>query len=230
MGLALVRFMVAVSGCAEWGGSLQLFAARLCILKTGRSPGKRENMKNVLSLSAAVAAFSILANVAGADPEAGYVDFGKFTPTSGSEFVEVNVNSNLITMVANFARKHEPEVAEALKGLKAIRVNVVGLNESNREDLEKRINSVRAQLDKAGWERLVTVIKDRDDVGVFMKTRGPEAVEGIVVTVLKGKDQAVFVNVVGDIRPDKLATVGERFNIEPLKHLPGKPKELSSKN
>jgi len=55
-----------------------------------------------------------------------------------------------------------------------------------------------------------------------MKTRGPEAVEGIVVTVLEDKGHAVFVNLVGDIRPDKLNTVGERFNIEPLKHLPGK--------
>jgi hypothetical protein len=36
---------------------------------------------------------------------------------------------------------------------------------------------------------------------------------------MQGDGHAVFVNVVGDIRPEKLAMVGERFNIEPLKHL-----------
>ena len=48
---------------------------------------------------------------------------------------------------------------------------------------------------------------------------GSEAVEGLVVTVLEGKRQAVLVNVVGDIRPEKLALIGERFHIEPLKKI-----------
>jgi hypothetical protein len=41
--------------------------------------------------------------------------------------VEVNVNSNLIAMVTSLA-KDEPEVTEVLKGLKSIRVNVLGVN------------------------------------------------------------------------------------------------------
>jgi hypothetical protein len=125
-------------------------------------------------------------------------------------------------MVTNLA-KDETEVTEVLKGLKSIRVNVLGVNQENREDLQNRIQSVRSQLDQGGWERVVTVMNGKDDVGVYMKTRGPEAVEGLVVTVLEGKGHAVFVNVVGDIRPEKLSMLGERFNIEPLKHIPGKP-------
>jgi hypothetical protein len=54
----------------------------------------------------------------------------------------------------------------------------------------------------------------KDDVGVYMKMRGPEAVEGLVVTVIEGKGHAVLVNVVGDIRPEKLQVLGERFNLE----------------
>jgi hypothetical protein len=94
--------------------------------------------------------------------------------------------------------------------------------------LLSRIQSIRAQLDDGGWERVVSVISGKDDVGVYMKMRGPEAVEGVVVTVLEGKGHAVFVNVVGDIRPEKLTMLGERFNIEPLKHLPGKPEKQAS--
>jgi hypothetical protein len=180
-------------------------------------------MKNIVRVSAVIAAISLFATVRAANLEPGAIDLGKLTPTPGAEFVEVNINSNLIAMVTNLAKKAEPEVAEILKGLKSIRVNVLGLNDENREDIQSRIASVRGQLEKGGWDRIVTVIDGADDVGVFMKTKGAEVVEGIVVTVLSGNKEAVFVNVIGDLRPDKLATIGERFNIEPLKHLPGKP-------
>ena len=180
-------------------------------------------MKHILHLSAAIAAISLVTSVRAANLEPGAIDLGKLSPTPGAEFVEVNINSNLVAMVTNFAKKAEPEVAEILKGLKSIRVNVLGLNDENRDDIQSRIASVRGQLDKGGWDRIVTVVDGADDVGVYMKTKGAEVVEGIVVTVLSGNKEAVFVNIVGDIRPEKLATVGERFNIEPLKHLPGKP-------
>jgi hypothetical protein len=49
--------------------------------------------------------------------------------------------------------------------------------------------------------------------------RGSEAIEGVAVTVLQGNSEAVLVNVVGDIKPEQLATLGERFDIEPLKKI-----------
>src|SRR5688572_9795760 len=177
-------------------------------------------MKSILCAS--IAAISLMSSVRAANLEPGAIDLGKLSPVPGAEFVEVNINSNLVAMVTSLAKKAEPEIAEILKGLKSIRVNVLGLNDENRDDIQSRIASVRGQLDKGGWDRIVTVVNGADDVGVYMKTKGAEVVEGIVVTVLSGDKEAVFVNVVGDIRPEKLATVGERFNIEPLKHLPGK--------
>jgi hypothetical protein len=152
----------------------------------------------------------------------GYVDFGKLNPTGESQFVEVNIKSNLIAMVAAFTKKSEPEVAEFIQGLKQIRVNVLGLTKENREDLTGRIASIREKLDKNGWERVATVIEKKNDVGVFLKLKDAQVVEGLCVTVNDGK-QVVLVNIIGDIRPEKLSSVGERFNIEPLKHLPTRP-------
>jgi hypothetical protein len=179
-------------------------------------------MKRLLQISAAIAAASVIAGVNAANLAPGFIDFGKFTASPGSEFVEVNVNSNLIAIVTSLA-KDEPEVVDVLKGLKSIRVNVLGVNKANQDEIESRFQSIRAKLDDGGWDRVVSVIDGKNDVGVYMKTRGPEAVEGVVVTILEGKRHAVFVNVVGDIRPEKLTMLGDRFNIEPLKHLPGKP-------
>jgi len=150
----------------------------------------------------------------------GYIDFGKFSPpASGGEFVEVHIKSNLISMVARLAEKHEPEVAELLRGLHLVRVNVIGLDDGNRAEMEKRVKKLRSELDAQGWERIVTAQKKDEDVGVYLKTRGEEAVEGVVVTVIQGNHEAVFINIVGNIKPEKIAVIGERFNIEPLKKI-----------
>ena len=177
-------------------------------------------MKTFLRTTLAVALLAAGAvNLHAAEPAPGFIDFGKFTPAAGSEFIEVHVTSNLISMVSRLARDKEPEVADLLKGLKLVRVNVIGLNDENRADMEKRVKAIRAQLDTAGWEHLVTAQKQGEDVAVYIKTRGSEAVEGIVVSVMQANHEAVLVNVVGDIQPEKLSVVGERFNIEPLKNL-----------
>ena len=156
----------------------------------------------------------------GAEPASAQIDFGAFAPSaSGGEFVEVHIRRNLIAMAARLAEKAEPDVAELIRGLQLIRVNVISLDDKNRAEMEQRIKSIRGQLDAHGWERIVTAQKQDEDVGVYLKTRGDEAIEGVVVTVIEGSKQAVLVNIVGQLKPEKLAVIGERFDIEPLKKL-----------
>lgn len=171
-----------------------------------------------INLVAIAAAFAFHTMAYADDVPAGYVDFGKFNPSKGGgEFVEVNVKSNLIAMVARLAAVKEPEVADLLRGLHMVRVNVIQLKDDNRQEIQDRVATIRKNLDAAGWERIVTAQQAKQDVGVYVKTRGQEAFEGVVVTVIEGDREAVLVNIVGDINPDKIALIGEKLNIEPLK-------------
>jgi hypothetical protein len=155
-----------------------------------------------------------------AETQKGYLDFGKLpASTTGGEFVEVNVRSNLISMVARLAAKAEPKAAELLRGLHAVHVKVIGLDDGNRPEILKRITEIRNDLDAKGWEKIVSAQKKNEDVAVYLKTRGPEVIEGLVVTVMAGNREAVLVNIVGDIKVDDIATVAERLNIEPLKKI-----------
>lgn len=151
-------------------------------------------------------------------PSPGYVEFGKLLPpASGGQFIEVNLKDNLISMVARLAEKQEPEIADLIRGVKQVRVNVIGVGDENRDSIRQTIQKVRTDLDTRGWERVVTVQEGKQDIGVYVKTRGTEAVEGLVVTVFEAEHEAILVNIVGDIRPEKVALLGERLNIEPLK-------------
>jgi hypothetical protein len=179
-------------------------------------------MKQLMSfaLATAILQLALTATVYGEALPPGQVDFGTFSPSaSGGQFVEVNLTSSLIGLATKFVEKDQPEVAQILRGLQLVRVNVVGLNDENRSDMEARVQNVRKELESKGWERIVTAQEKGQDVGVYLKTQNKDTVQGVVVLVLDGRNQAVFVNVVGDIKPDQLAMVGEKLHIDPLKKI-----------
>jgi hypothetical protein len=181
-------------------------------------------MNRVLRLSSFAAALiwaSASASSAAIDASPGYFDFGKFAPSGEGKFVEIDLPQGLIRFTAKLASKDEPQAAEVLGNLKHVRVNVVELGDANRDEIIGRVKSVRKELESQGWSQVVNVREQPkgDDVQVFAKMRGEEAIEGLVVTVISGQKEAVLVNVVGDIKPEQIATLAERFDIEPLKHV-----------
>jgi hypothetical protein len=157
----------------------------------------------------------------------GQIDFGSFTPPkAGGEFVEVNIPQSLIFLASRFVEKQEPEAAELIKSLKFIRVNVVGMDDENRANVEENIAKARQSLSGKGWERIVKVQQKDQDVGVYMKSGEKDSVQGIAVLVLDGKKAAVLVNIVGDLKAEQLSKLGERlsmlgdrFDIAPLREV-----------
>ncbi len=190
-------------------------------------------MKTMLRYPLAVAAlvagasFNVLAGL-----PAGQVDFGKFTPPGdGGQFVEIQINSNLLSLAAQVVEKQQPEAAKLLHGVQLVHVNVVGLTDENRAEMTKRVRQIRHDLDAQGWDHNVVVQgKDGQDVGIYTKTRGGEALAGLAITVIDAKDQVVLINIVGDIRPEQVAALGEKLDIKPLKDIGAALKDTASKD
>jgi hypothetical protein len=179
-------------------------------------------MKKSLCRSCAFALITASLSLAARAESPGVVDFGKFTPPGkGSEFVEVNIRSNLLNFAALLVEKEEPEAAKLLRSVQLIRVNVVGLTDANRDELQKRVQGIRQDLEGRGWERNVNVQGNKgEDVGVYTQTQGGTALAGVAVTVIDPKN-VVLVNVVGDIRPEQIVALGEKLDIKPLKEIKG---------
>src|SRR6516225_10156434 len=167
----------------------------------------------------AIIPLAVATNVRAEALPAGQVDFGTLTSSAGGEFVEVNVTTSLVSLATKFLEKDDPDVAQVLKGLQMIRVNVVGVGDDNRADIEARVQGIRKDLEAKGWERIVKVQEKGQDVGVYLKTQNKDTVQGVVVVVMDGKKEAVFVNVVGDIKPEQLSMLGEKLHIDPLKKI-----------
>jgi Domain of unknown function (DUF4252) len=179
-------------------------------------------MKRLLPVAIYSLVLSVAASVSlhAQDLPPGQVDFGAFAPPDhGEVFVEVNIPGSLISIAASLVEKQEPDVAKLLGGLKGVHLDVVGLNEKNHAEIEQRAKSLRQGLSKKGWERIVTVLQKDQDIGVYLKLDSKSVIQGLTVVVLDGHKQAVFVNIVGNIKPEQIALLGERLNLDPLKEI-----------
>jgi hypothetical protein len=183
-------------------------------------------MKNLLrsSFAAATLSLALTTFATAAEVEPGAIDIGQLLPSAKGEFVEVNLSSAMLKFAARIAARQEPEVAEMIRNLKSIRVNVVGLDDTNRAATVEQIEGVRRKLEAQGWTKMVTVRERNggDNVDVHVKQRGEESIDGLVVTVLDRKGEAVFVNIVGNINADQLAQIADKFDIEPLRKVHSK--------
>jgi len=188
-------------------------------------------MKNFVrsSLVAASCALVLAGAARSAETEPGYVEIGQLLPAAKGQYVEVNLSPGLLKFAAKLAKWHEPDAAELIGNLKRVRVNVVGLDESNRASTVEQIESIRRKLAAEGWTQVVTVREqnDGDNVDVHVKQRTDDVIDGLVVTVIDKKGEAVFVNIVGDISAEQINKIAQKYDIEPLRKvhlkLPHKP-------
>ncbi len=178
-------------------------------------------MKNHLrsAFAAATLSLALTTFASAAEAQSGAIDIGQLMPSAKGEFVEINLSSAMLKFAARIAARQEPEAAELIRNLKSLRVNVVGLDDSNRDSTIEQIEGVRRKLEAQGWTKMVTVREKNggDNVDVHVMQRGEESIDGLVVTVLDKKGEAVFVNIVGNINADQIAQIAEKFDLEPLR-------------
>ena len=171
------------------------------------------------SLAAATLSLALITSSRASEAEVGAIDIGQLMPSAKGQFVEINLSPAMLKFAARIAARQEPEAAELIRNLKSIRVNVIGLDDTNRAATVEQIESVRRKLKTQGWTKMVTVREknDGDNIDVHVKQRGEEAIDGLVVTVIDRKGEAVFVNIVGNINADQIAKIADKFDLEPLR-------------
>jgi len=142
---------------------------------------------------------------------AGYVDFGELNSIFGEPAVQISVGASLLGLVGSLSASEDPETAELFKRLKGVRVNVFE-TENMVDGAVGLVKDVSARLSELGWDSVVTVNSQDEQVRVFMMIRDNQ-VEGITVMALDDTE-SVFVNIIGNINPDQLGKVMNNFDIE----------------
>ena len=177
---------------------------------------KRPAMTQWLHRCLALALGIVLALPATAQEDAlkafpGYVDFGELNSIFGEPTVQISIGASLLGLVGTLSAEEDPEAAELFRKLNGVRVNVFE-TESMAEGAVDLVKNISGSLSQKGWEPVVTVNSAEEQVRVFMKLNG-ETVDGITVMAVED-NEAVFVNVIGDINPAELDRVMKNLDVE----------------
>ncbi len=146
--------------------------------------------------------------------EPGYVDFSMLDKLGQDAKIEVNLRDPMLGLVGKFISDEDEELRDLISSLKLVRVRVYQITPTTVERLLAAGSETATKLDKDGWERIVRVRDDDEHVDVYFKpSSNAEWIEGVLVIALGDDDEAAFVNIVGTIRPEDVARIGEHFDV-----------------
>lgn len=148
----------------------------------------------------------------------GYVDFNTLEIFGEEDAkVEVFLKQPMLKLVSEFVKEDEPQLYDLLGKLVLVRVHVFEADEATTKKFVAESAKALKTLNGKGWERVVRVREEDEHVHVYLKpSKDYDYLIGIVVIAVEVDDEAVFVNIVGDIHPSDVGRLGHHFGIEEL--------------
>jgi len=143
---------------------------------------------------------------------AGYVDLGDLTAAYGEPNVEINLGPSMLKFASAIMGDEDPEALAVMKGLKAIRVRIYNI-EGKADAAINQINKSRKMLLADHWEQIVSVKEDGEENHIFVKMVNG-TVEGMTVLVAGDDDEAIFINIIGQIKPEDLGKITGSFDVD----------------
>jgi len=141
---------------------------------------------------------------------AGYVDFGNLTASYGEPKITINLGGTMLNFVGMMSSEESPETSKLISKLKGIRVQIYSMDE-NVDAARSQFGETRNKLKSSGWEPIVQINEDDEQVLVYMKSVDGN-MEGMTVMVVDN-EEAVFVNVIGQLNPAELGKVMKQFDV-----------------
>lgn len=144
------------------------------------------------------------------EQQPGYFDFDALNSVYGEPSVMINISPLLLKLMAT-ASKDDPEAAKLMNSLQGVRVNIYPTGGELGPALAQ-VAKARKALQAAQWEPVVQVREPGEEVQIFMKTN-EQGMQGLTVMAVDA-EEAVFLNILGEIDPSQLGKVMNQLDIE----------------
>ncbi len=153
----------------------------------------------------------------------GYVDFSKIqVPGDAEESVEIYLQSPILKIAAVVAGNDDPGLAEMMKNLLLVKVNSFKLRATETSKITREMERIERQLNAQNWQKIVRVKGKTDKANIYLKTDDKDRIAGLVVMAIDNNNEAVFVNVVGNIDLSQVSKLGARLDIDELEEIKSK--------
>lgn len=128
--------------------------------------------------------------------------------------IEVTIQGALLDMVSNRAQREDDTAGRLMRNLRSIQVRGFPTENATLSDYDETLSRFADELLSAGWDRVMHVREDEQNVSLFMRYNDDQ-VAGLTMMVSDPSDERLlFINIVGSIQPDDLDTLMGGSGIE----------------
>lgn len=141
----------------------------------------------------------------------GFIDFGDLSATYGEPKISINIGGMLLQFVGMMSEEGNPETSEIMSQLKGVRVFGYPIAEDPGVAREK-FSEVKNTLKSKGWEPVVQVNEEDEQVLIYMKMNGA-SMEGMTVMTVD-EEEVMFINIIGKLDPKQLGKVMQGLDVD----------------
>ena len=141
----------------------------------------------------------------------GFIDFGDLSSAYGEPKISINIGGTLLQFVGLMSEDSNPETSEMMSQLKGVRVFGYPIEEDPTVARQK-FGEVKSALKSKGWEPVVQVNEDDEQVLIYMKMDG-NAMEGMTVMTVDD-EEVMFINIIGKLDPKQLGKVMDGLDVD----------------
>lgn len=148
--------------------------------------------------------------------EPGFIDFSAQTTLSDDNLdIHISVKDPLIKLVAEGTREADPDLADVLEKLKAVEVYVYEVPADQQSQVRKEISQRAKQLESSGWTEAIAIRVKGARGHVFLRLLEGKPM-GLAAMYTGDENEAVFVNIVGQIDAAQVGRLATKFNLDVL--------------
>lgn len=141
----------------------------------------------------------------------GYIDFGDLTSAYGEPKISINIGGTMLQFVGLMSGDSNPETAKMFSALKGIRV--FGYNtDADPSVAREKFSEVKSSLKSNGWEPVVQINEENEQVLIYMKLNG-SVMDGMTVMTVDD-EEVMFINIIGQLDPSQLGKVMDGLDID----------------
>ena len=141
----------------------------------------------------------------------GFIDFGDLSATYGEPKISINIGGTLLQFVGMMSEEGNPETSEIMSQLKGVRVFGYPIADDPGVAREK-FGEVKNTLKSKGWEPVVQVNEEDEQVLIYMKLNGA-SMEGMTVMTVD-EEEVMFINIIGKLDPKQLGKVMQGLDVD----------------
>lgn len=141
----------------------------------------------------------------------GYADLDSLGMMDTDRVISLSLGPTVLHFAARYI-DDDPEVRDLLRSLDGVRVRIYEVN-GDTSRVAGRMQNMSTKLQDDGWEPVMLMNQEDEQVHMLMRIVDGQ-IRGMTVLVMDGNEEAVIVNLMGEIDPTQFSDVMVALDVD----------------